>query len=111
MDEDLNILKESFEKISEEHKKLVEKLSDYNNNVFNESICSEQETCLRSPREEIVVVNRIPNALERDDNLSSLERGENTCFHDRATSPGELTQFKFEGKLIVQVIFPLKASC
>ncbi len=97
IDEDSSILQESFEKISEEL------LTDCNNNAYNESICSEQELRLYSPREEIVVVSRIPNALDCDNSLSSLERQENTRFHDRATSPGELAQFKFEGKLKDQV--------
>ncbi|XP_078378426.1 uncharacterized protein LOC144661514 isoform X2 [Oculina patagonica] len=87
MNENSNSLKESFEKISEEHKKLVESLSDYRNNVFNESSCSEEEMRLISPREEIVVVN----AFKRDNTISSLKRPKNPWLHDKATSTEELT--------------------
>lgn len=105
MDEDLRFLKEGFEKMSEEHKELDEKSSDFNDNaVSNETVCCEEGIPLISQQEEIVVVeDRIPNALERDDALLSLDRQENVSFLDRATSPVKLMQSKFEGKFAVGV--------
>jgi len=38
MDEELRSFKESYEKVSEENKELVTKLSDYTNNVLNETV-------------------------------------------------------------------------
>ena len=40
MDEELRSFKESYEKVSEENKELVTKLSNYRNNVLNETIDS-----------------------------------------------------------------------
>ena len=67
---------------------------------------SEQDVRSSSTQEELIAVNSIPNALERDDNRSSLEIQENTCLHDRATSPaGELTQLTVGGKFAVEANF------
>ncbi|KAJ7371919.1 hypothetical protein OS493_022016 [Desmophyllum pertusum] len=56
LDEDLRNRQESFEKISEENKELVKKMSDYNkNNVFNEHM-----RFISRPRE-IEVVDKIAN--------------------------------------------------
>ena len=38
MDEELRSFKESYEKVSEENKELVTKLSNYRNNVLNETV-------------------------------------------------------------------------
>ena len=53
---------------------------------------------LISPQEEIVVIaDRIPNALGRDDNFLSPDIQENFSFLDKAT----LVQSKLEGKFVV----------
>jgi len=81
MKEDIRIVK----KILEERKEPVEILSDSSD---------------YSLQEEFTVVDRIPNALERE---KSLERPENFSFPDTATSPEGLNEFKLEGKFAVDV--------
>jgi len=89
MKEDIRIVK----KILEERKEPIKTLSESSDNVLNESACEERTRCY-SLQEEFIVLDRIPNALERE---KSLERPENFRFPDTATSPEGLIEFKLEG--------------
>ena len=89
------------ENLSEEHKKPPgsNKIA-----VLNEIACSGDCVRLISSQEEIVVVtNRIPNALKRDNIFSSREIQENISFLDKATSPIKLMESKFEGRFALLV--------
>ena len=62
MDEELRSFKESYEKVSEENKELVTKLSNYRNNVLNETVDSDAVGfILRNGEHE--VVEKISNVL------------------------------------------------
>lgn len=93
MKEDIRI----FKKILEERKEPIDMGSDK-----NKTTCTSCEEGMRfNPRqEELVVVDRIPNALEHE---KSLERREDFSFSDRATSPEGLKEFNFDGEFTVHV--------
>ena len=94
MKEDTLIVK----KILEERREPVEILSDSSDNVLNKSSCEERMRCY-SPQEEFIVVDSIPNILEREKNS---EKKDNLRCPDTATPEG-LNEFKFEGELAVNV--------
>ena len=81
------------EKTPEECKKLIEKSSDWDDNVvLKESSCCENE----------LAAERMPKALESNDLPVSLDRQENMRF-DRATPPFTPMQSKSEGKFSVRM--------
>lgn len=95
MEEDFRtLINEIFEKMSEEHKESVAKLTDYNNNAeLQKTAGCEQGMCFNSPREgEFAMVV---------DTLSSSERQEN------ATLPVDLKQSKSEGKFALRVFLQI----
>lgn len=89
MKEDIRIVK----KILEERTRPVEILSDSSDNALSESTCEDRTPCY-SRQGEFIVVDRIPNVLDRE---KCLEGPENFSFPDTATSPERLNEFKFEG--------------
>ena len=96
MKEDIRIVKKMLKKRREP----VEILSDSSDTgALNESTCEEKTPCC-SRQEEFIVVDKIPNALERE---KRLEGPENFSFPDTATSPEGLNEFKFEGEFAVDV--------
>ena len=96
MKEDIRIVKKMLKKRREP----VEILSDSSDTgALNESTC-EEKTPWCSRQEEFIVVDKMPNALERE---KSLEGPENFSFPDTATSPEGLNEFKFEGEFAVDV--------
>jgi len=103
MKEDIRIVK----KILEERKEPIKTLSESSDNVLNESACEERTRCY-SLQEEFIVLDRIPNALERE---KSLERPENFRFPDTATSPEGLIEFKLEGKFAVDWCISWRFIC
>ena len=62
LDDDLRNAKENFEKTSKENKELVTKLSDYENNVLNQTNCSDKISLISMQRE-IEVRHKIPNGF------------------------------------------------
>ena len=62
MDEELLSFKVSYEKVSEENKELVTKLSHYKNNVLNETVYRDAVSFIPRQREHDVV-EKIPNVL------------------------------------------------
>ena len=155
-EKDLCILKEILDKTSEENK--AKTLSEYNNNVLNETVFRD-DVCLISRQQGNEVVDKTPNVLPKhlslidntdleintksrkddvafsaelldktrkelarvtqgheeskqrcqelekqlEETLASLQRQRAASLHDRATSPGEPTQFEFEGKYTVHL--------
>ena len=98
MKEDIRI----FKKIFKERGEPVEILSDNSDNdALNERTCEEKTTCY-SRQEEFIVVDRIPNAPEREKSLA--EGPENFSFPITGTSPEGLNEFKFEGEFAVDRI-------
>jgi len=97
MKEDIRLVK----KMLKERKEAVEILSDSseNENALSETTCEERSLCY-SRQGESIVVDRIPNSLERE---KSFERPEEFSFPDTAT-PAGLNDFEFKGKFAVDVI-------
>ena len=81
------------EKTPEECKKLIEKSSDWDDNV----VLKESSGC-----ENELAAERMPKALESNDLPVSLDRQENMRF-DRATPPFTPMQSKSEGKFSVRM--------
>ena len=151
-EEELCKLKETLHETSKEKEEMVQKLSDYSNNILNETPLHDDPHSISRQRE-IVLSDQSPmrvlthlclneNAdLENNDkffknetefsvelletrkdlarvvkehegrkqrceelekqleeSLVSMERHRTASLHDRATSPGEILQFEFEGK-------------
>ena len=94
MKEDIRLVK----KMLKERKEAVEILSDSSENALSETTCEERSLCY-SRQGESIVVDRIPNSLERE---KSFERPEEFSFPETAT-PAGLNEFEFEGKFAVDV--------
>ena len=90
--EEMEFLRNTPEKMAEEHKKSFKKPLDFYNN-----------TVLKSENE--LAAGRTPNALEPNDSPTSQDRHEDVRFTDRATSPVNLMHFaEIECKFPVRVL-------
>lgn len=151
-DKELCKLKETLDEKTKENKEMVRKLSDYNNNILNETFLHDDLHSISRQREIVVsdqspirvltplcvtenaVLEKNSKFLKNDTDLAvelvetrkdlarvvkehegtkrrceelekqleetraSMETHRTASVHDRATSPGEIVQFKFEGE-------------
>ena len=89
--EEMEFLRNTPEKMAEEHKKSFKKPLDFYNN-----------TVLKSENE--LAAGRTPNALEPNDSPISQDRHEDVRFTDRGTSPVNVMHSEIEGKFPARVL-------